>query len=158
VLQQRLFSGEDDSAHTIEKARVLIQREFVSKLLVNLIKVNRRFEATYSQVNVKKITENKFDSLNHLLMYQYNQIFEEILNWHEPEAQNQISQERQPNYDVVVESLVQAYADKSWTAFDAAEQNNPRDGQRNNRGRPAAAPDRVVTQQEIDEVTALGFD
>lgn len=55
----------------------------VGKILTGLLKVTRRYEATYAQIDVKKLTENKFENLSQLFMHQYNQAFEELLSWHD---------------------------------------------------------------------------
>jgi len=63
-------------------------------------------------------------------MHQYNQAFEEILSWHDPKnfdaGRSQLLKERSPNFDLVIETLVQAFAEKSWSIFEGT------DGDRNN--------------------------
>jgi hypothetical protein len=74
-----------------------------------------------------------FESLQQLFMHQYNQAFEELLSWHDQQTydagRSQILQKRSPNFDLVIETLVQAFADKSWSIFEGS------DADRNN-GRP----------------------
>jgi DNA phosphorothioation-dependent restriction protein DptG len=84
-------------------------------------------------LDVKKLTDNQFENLSQLFMHQYNQAFEEILSWHDPltyeDGRSQLVKERTPNFDLVIETLVQAFADKSWSIFEGS------DGDRNN-GQP----------------------
>ena len=122
----------DEKDITLERAKILVQREMVGKILVSLLKNPKQYETTY-QTEIKKLTNNKFESHTHLFMHQYNQALEEIMCWHDPQKSEfglcSLLKERSPNYDLVLETLVQAFADKAWTSLDKNE--NVRRGDQN---------------------------
>ena len=127
-LQDQLFTDENPNENVFNKATIIAQREVVSKMLMGVVQVSRRFEATYNRIDVKKETNNYFENLSHMLINQYNQLFNEFLLWNkeEPEQKPFILNQRKPNFDQVLESLVQAFSEKSWTAFDGGEADNGR--------------------------------
>ena len=93
--------------------------------------------------------------MQQVLMQQYNQAFEEILFWHDENSWNKgrdlLLRERTPNYDLVMETLVQAFAEKYYSALDRGE----RDQNRENRDRLGRGDqgdrnqDRQVTEAEL---------
>jgi hypothetical protein len=58
----------DEKDITLERAKILVQREMVGKILVSLLKNPKQYETTY-QTEIKKLTNNKFESHTHLFMH-----------------------------------------------------------------------------------------